>query len=201
MACCRTCCATHRRSHIVIAVTIDNFRSLQATALCRPLSRISPASIDTLGLACTSQTIVGQRCYVTHICKEVALAFGGYNQSRIYTTYLQIDWLAPRAVYILSSNYPVGAIRWEVYIKCITHLLEIGGPRRFSPVGCSVSYRLPLHQITRVPNQKAWLIVVGRMGHIVILAILNNRWVGIITLQKKNLRRCNCRKRNAREQK
>ena len=96
---------------------------------------------------------------------------------------LQVDGIAPRPADVVGPHHVVraiGADPGEVDVVAALVLDEIGGPDRADVLAQRRADRRPVHQVARVPDDQPRIGVERRERHVVVVAVLQHRRVGVI---------------------
>ena len=186
--------------HVIIAVMIVQFGRFKAHTLGYPFVGILPSVIYVLCLSGSGQTIVRERSHLSAVGVEIAFAFGRNHQSGVDAANLQVYRLCPRAADVLCRGNPVGVVRGEIYIIGIVHLLQFGRPSRASPFVHNATDGFPVKKVARVPDEESRLAVERRVGHVIVVPILDHSGVGIVSGQQDRLGRSGKELRRATEQ-
>ena len=111
---------------------------------------------------------------------------------------LQIDRLAPRSANVVGPDHVVRSIRAdarEVDVVAAAVLHEIRRPHRADVLEQRWADRLPVDEIARVPDHQARIGVERRERHVVVVAVFQDRRVGVIAGKNRIEDRCRCRGR------
>ena len=191
----RTCHHTHvagsrsgsssfGRHHVIISVFIKQFGRFQVyiLPLCNPVGRIFPTVVHLPALSGNFQSVITQRGNPTVVGKQVTLSIFSYHMTGVNAFYIQLYRFAPRTANIVGINHIVFARRCGI-INVITILVfqQVGCPNRsFIFRQCSAD-RLPVQQISGMPDKQSGSITKRRMRHVIILPVAQDRRVRIIT--------------------
>ena len=97
---------------------------------------------------------------------------------------VEIDRLAPRALDAIGvddiDRAPLGGARRDVDEVAAVVLDEVRRPDRADGLGQRRADRLPVHQVARVPDDEARIGVERRERHVVVVAVLQDRRVGMV---------------------
>jgi hypothetical protein len=100
---------------------------------------------------------------------------------------LQVDRLAPRPLDPVGPDHVAGVVVGElgrqVDVVAALVLAELGGPDR-TDIGLQRGAdRRPVHQVLGPPDQQARIGVERRVGHVVVVAVLEDRRIGMVAGQ------------------
>ena len=110
---------------------------------------------------------------------EVTVAEAVDYMTGVDAAHLQVNGLAPRALYVGGPSHIVGAMGRVIDIELAIVLYEVGGITRAG----HTADRLPRQKVARMPDEESRGITERRMGHVIIRSIANNRRVGKVARQ------------------
>ncbi len=176
--------AALREHHVVVVAAAHDLRAFLGKRLHFPVLGVFPTVVDLLHGAGDAEAVVRQRRIGSTTEEDVAFSVRADGVPRIDAADLQVDRLAPRSANVVGIHHHVGeagrAERRKIDVETPVVVREIGRPDVADvAVECRAD-RLPVHQIARVPDQKAGHALERRVDHVVVRAALEHRGIGTV---------------------
>src|SRR3954469_16641926 len=144
-----------------------------------------PWIVDVLDRAVGRETLISQADAISATQEQITFAVLAHRMSRINVLReFEIHGLTPGTCDFVRVDDVVGMVGWGtrgyVYVVATLVFDQLGRPDRADRRSQRGSDRLPAHQVARGPDHYSGIGIKRREGEIVIIAVFQERRIGMI---------------------
>ena len=108
--------------------------------------------------------------------------------TRVDIGHMQVDGVAPRSVGTIGIDHIIAA--WlggysKVDIIFVLILTDVRSPYAAQISLEGIADGLPMDEVPTMEDGESWLVVKGRVGHVVVTALAHDGWVRIVASQNR----------------
>ena len=182
----RTGRAAHRRDQVEVVAMAQQLRAFRREVLRDPVFRIAPRLIGRFDGAVGREAVVREADAADAVDEQVALAVLAHDVARVDAARdFQVDRVAPRP---LDAVGPDGVDRPRIAVRrgrdvdevAAVVLAQVERPDRAQRLFQGRADGRPVHEIRRMPDHDARVREEAREGHVIVLAVLEDRRVRVV---------------------
>ena len=178
----RACGAALGGDEVPPVTDLADLRAFHREPFGEPALGDLPAVPDLLqGTGDGVHAVVGQLDALAAAEEEPLLSVVTHGRAGVDLADVQVDRVAPGTVRRVGRDHPVAAVvDREIDVELVPDLGDVRGPDAAQVGLQGIADGLPVHQVLRVPDHQARVVVERRMGHVVVVTVPHDGRVGIV---------------------